>query len=250
MWTSVTLNEVTTHTSYIEGLEVLYRYKNQQVPQLSRSNVAFWNAGGIAIRSDDKIRQDPLELHILEGYRLLDVNPMQNTDKVNGFAIQRIDDARVALSFDYLGAGQGVVVQVTHTGKSDESVKMTGGFIDADNLRRIPLYDKDYAYQEAISGLDIARTGLFGKILWTSIHLLFISSAPFLAPWISVNIFGNHQHFGAPTWIILVAQIYIGLGLLYSLWVPPRKVRKIPHELDLFQGILSGVSAMYKPEPH
>jgi len=244
MWTSVTLNEVTTHTSYIEGLEVLYRYKGQQVPQLSRSNIAFWNAGRIAIRSSDVIRQDPLELCVLGGYQLLDVNPLQNTDKVNGFIMQRVDDTRVALSFDYLGAGQGVVVQMTHTGRSDESVKLTGGFIDADNLRHIPLYDKDLAYSKAIGDLRMSRISPFGKWLGTLIGLLISGSAPFFAPWITGS---SRQHFGLITWIFLITQLFISLRLIYALWVPPRKVRRIPRGLDLFQGILSGVTAMYKP---
>ncbi len=242
-WASVTLNEVTRHASHVEGLEVLYRYNGEDVPQLSRSNVALWNAGGVAIRSVDAIPRDPLLLTGMHGHRLLDVTVVQNSDETNGFTLRRVNDACWAITFDYLAAKRGVVLRVIHTGLADPDINITGGFIDAGSLRRLYLnergvyLDREYPLLEGRRSMQAGAVGIgfigcLGFVWGISLIPRFIRS---------VEHIHNPSSAANATVDVLPCLLLCGGGIwfLFTAWTLLHKVRRMPPNLDIFQGIIT-----------
>jgi len=258
-WATVTLNEVTKHASHLEGLEVLYRYHGQAVPQLSRSNLAFWNAGGIAIRASDAVPKAPLTLIALHGYHLLEVVPVQNTDDSSGLIVDRINDDSVSITFDHLEGKQGVVIQVIHTGLSDADINLTGSFIDADKLTRLSLVEskseEGVRYKSTLTqnrrlveltAIGSATIGVF-RFIWGVTQVgnairgiqLFHNNFKLSHAW------GNLANAMTP----LVLLWIIAWGAFSATWRVRYDTRNIPRGLNIFQGILTELLARQPLSP-
>lgn len=279
-WTSVTLNEVTQHVSHVEGLEVLYRYKGQDVPQLSRSNVAYWNAGGVAIRATDEIPKAPLTLTVQHGYQLLDIILLQNTDEDNNFTVHHhSDDTFATITFDYLAARHGVVMLVIHTGLTDDDIDMSGNFIDAARLERLSLADRDVfdvpeTWKRLLPRIDISASrdksaGASKGVRVDTEYMLtedrrvmrngaiFLGAVGTLLSVLILSLTANGIRHMSNIHTITITKaigvvggafllIFFGLiaiVMVYLAWQVLQKVRRIPPDLDIFQGIITELRA-------
>jgi len=101
-------------------------YGSTGVDSLTVSKVAFWNAGRETIDGEDIAEADPLCVAVAEGHSLLEVRVLTESDRANQVKTRRLDSGAACLvSFDYLDRGDGLVLQVVHTGE-DSHVQITG----------------------------------------------------------------------------------------------------------------------------
>ena len=95
--------------------DVTFQYQGTPVPRITSSTVWMWNAGKKTVRGSDIVAHDPLRL--LFGAEVLTVS----IRKVNRAAVRITadiseDNKIVCCSFEFLDPGDGVVLEVLHTG--------------------------------------------------------------------------------------------------------------------------------------
>lgn len=117
-------NIVRDLVSRIDLLEMLYDGK--RIENLTATKIAFWNAGNDIIDKNDIVNNCPLTVNVEKGYKILDVKTFNN-DKGNQFSIKLSDDrSHIDISFEYLAKNEGEIIQLLHTGKSEQDIKIDG----------------------------------------------------------------------------------------------------------------------------
>lgn len=110
--------------SRIDSLDMLYA--NERIENLTATKIAFWNAGNDTINSNDIASVRPLTINVKEGYKILDAKTL-NYNPVNQFSIKLSDDkSQINISFEYLAKNEGAVIQLLHTGKSEQDIEIQG----------------------------------------------------------------------------------------------------------------------------
>jgi len=118
-------NLVRDFTSRLEALEMLYA--GQRIQNLTVSKIAFWNNGAETINGQDIASADPLVAKLKEGLTILDASVLFVKNEANQFSIDVSDDSsELFLKFDYVDKGEGVVIQVLHTGRSSADIQLAG----------------------------------------------------------------------------------------------------------------------------
>ena len=104
------------------------RYGDEQIENLTVSKVAFWNAGRETIHWQDVADADLLRLQATGGYKILSATILHQKNPANKFRIKKKDSdgSIVWLIFDYIDKGEGVVLQLFHTGASSEDIRFYG----------------------------------------------------------------------------------------------------------------------------
>jgi hypothetical protein len=97
-----------------EKLEM--RYDGEAVPRVTRSVVGIWNNGTQAIRRDDLSGRDRFRIEAADGVRILRSAVLQCTRDAIDATILRLDGQCIHLDFDFLNPGDGLSVEVIHTG--------------------------------------------------------------------------------------------------------------------------------------
>ncbi len=109
----------------IEAVEILYQ--GQTVKNLSLSKVALWNSGSDTINSEDIAPKDPLKLVITKGTKLLAAQIIYSTNSINNFSLTPdLQSGEIGISFDYFDRNEGIVIQIYHTGVSNDNVILSG----------------------------------------------------------------------------------------------------------------------------
>lgn len=102
-----------TPTKYSDGLEV--RFEGRQIPQVTNSTYAIWNAGTTTLHGRDIVEKEPLRLALQGEGRILRAEVDASTRPVISAWVAS-DEKTVRLGFDYLDAGDGFRVTVLHSG--------------------------------------------------------------------------------------------------------------------------------------
>jgi hypothetical protein len=107
----------------IRGLpadHITVQYNGQDVPQVTRTRITFWNAGKKTLDGADVVEGYPIRfLFSNEASKVLDVSMLKVTNIENQFSAMSDDkDAAVRFDFDYLDFKQGAVVEILHTDES------------------------------------------------------------------------------------------------------------------------------------
>jgi hypothetical protein len=122
-------------TSRFEHLRVVY--DGESIRDFTATHVVFWNGGRDPIRHDDVPPSNPIAVRLKEGGRILDATKLADNNPDSQFRISVTDDHSTAkCDFEYADVGQGVVLQVLHTGKSEDYVEVKGTVIGAGNIKR------------------------------------------------------------------------------------------------------------------
>ena len=99
-----------------EGIEVAF--KGTPVIRLTRAVIVVWNSGTATIRDSDIVQLDPVRVQCEEYAEILSARVLQSSRQIVGAEI-RVDPAkqnRALLAFDFFDPGDGVVIEVLHTG--------------------------------------------------------------------------------------------------------------------------------------
>ena len=102
-------------------------YGGTSIQNLTVSKVAFWNDGREIINKSDIVDSDPLRIEAVGTCDILDASVIKETNKINQFSIEKVDNKSVRILFDFLDKkGQGGAVQVIHTGTQSADIKIDG----------------------------------------------------------------------------------------------------------------------------
>lgn len=99
-------------------------YEEQEIPNVTITNVAVWNAGNEALRYSDLANslditfdEDDQDINDEDYYNtILSANIIGTTNPNSAFAITEESDRAITLEFKFLNAGDGAVIQLLHTG--------------------------------------------------------------------------------------------------------------------------------------
>lgn len=102
------------------------QYDGISIPRLSKTQVIIWNNGESTIAGTDIVPRDPLRLQIGEDGRILAASVIKASREVIDFKVVDQDQPHeVLLTFDYMDANDGVVVEILHT-STDRKPRIRG----------------------------------------------------------------------------------------------------------------------------
>lgn len=122
----------------IPDIKILY--KENEIECLTVSKICVWNAGNEVIRNSDISPTNPLAINIDNDFEFYEYKILSVSDTDCGFSTQQ-DNKRIVISFAYLEPKQGIVIQITHSGKNSGSLHFSGKIIGGNELR--PENDSD-----------------------------------------------------------------------------------------------------------
>jgi hypothetical protein len=96
--------------------EIEITYQGQKISSLYRTVIYFWNAGTKTLDHEDVASSDPIVFHFDgDSVKVLEIWSVKSTRSVvSPSAIQKGNN--VELSFDFLDRGDGVAIEIFHTG--------------------------------------------------------------------------------------------------------------------------------------
>lgn len=132
---------------HINKLDV--QYDGKSIDELSSSKFYIWNSGNQMLQNADIVQARPITISSNTA-TILDAQIVRVSEETNAFVINIISDKQVNVDFEYIEAGNGVLVQILHTGDSLDLVfdcKIKGGneirdCTKARKNRRISIRDK------------------------------------------------------------------------------------------------------------
>jgi hypothetical protein len=200
---SATVTHVRSLEQKVPGLEI--RYGGSPVPAVSLSKVVLWNAGSKAIRHENVAEADPLRIETIGGAKILAVSAPFKGNAGNAIRVEwdaSRSPEKVRIEFDYLNAGEGVALQVLHTGESGVPLQCRGSLIDAVGptssrqqrkytglLLMIPFFALIVVWGRLTSGLgnSVLDDGLF-FLSTAAIIVIFVAYMHWGAPWLQRHI--------------------------------------------------------------
>ena len=110
-------------------LKITFEGHEEDLQNLTVTKVAFWNQGEEAIRKADV--SSPVTIHLKDGFKIIDASIIQNKGGNNEVTITTTANKKsIPISFKYLDKNEGTVIQVFHTGSSND-VSVDGTIIGA-----------------------------------------------------------------------------------------------------------------------
>ena len=94
-------------------------YDGQPVRRVSRTYLALWNRQGDTFDKSDVDPDDPLHVHVEEGDRILLARVVARSE--HPAKVDVVSDGS-AVSFPYLGPGDGFILEITHEGEHPASL--------------------------------------------------------------------------------------------------------------------------------
>ena len=157
--------------SRFEKLDI--KYDGNPIADFAVSRILLWNSGNRTIMFDDMVPTKELSIEMKEGESILDYEILFSSEKTNKFSIEKINDNRIIVKFDYIDKNDGVVVQILHTGTQEDiiiSCKIKGGM----SIRK-------YGGKIGIFGVKDESEMTKGQIIITKLLMIaFVLSAPLL----------------------------------------------------------------------
>jgi len=110
---------------------------------LTITKVIFWNRGNEPIRKDDIAVADPIKIVVGSKYEIFEAEILNDTaNGANRFELVKNGNKSIIIAFDFISRGEGVAVQIVHSGLSSEDITLTGTIIGAGDPEEI-VYDPD-----------------------------------------------------------------------------------------------------------
>lgn len=210
--------------SNIDKLQITY--DNQNITDLSCTKFYIWNSGNTVLNASDIVISRPVRIKSTGDAVILSAEIVRVSEETNNFAIRSITNQLIEMSFDYVDHGEGFVLQILHTGKSQDlemDCKIKGGSEAKDRSlakrnRKEPVTDRFFdtvcTWIPPTLGLVLLFAGIF---LGTEIANSSIS------PW-----------FGVPLSVIImigpaILGVWGGYKLVFS--INQKTHRDIPYSL-------------------
>lgn len=113
--------------SPIHKLEM--KFDGKSIQELSSTIYFIWNSGSDVINVSDMVGENPIKI-TCEDEQFLDVKIIKQSDESNTFQILDFNTTAIEISFDYIDSGEGVKLQILHTGNAEKiqvEYKIKGG---------------------------------------------------------------------------------------------------------------------------
>lgn len=128
----------TDRSKKIKGLEV--RVFGRLAPVVTVTRLALWNAGNRTIQFEDIAEKDPLRLLPTGVVEVFSIELLEQTKEANQVSFLEVQDNQdnpnaYKISFDYLDPGDGILINLVHSGMGLEEFKIVGS-IKGGNVRR------------------------------------------------------------------------------------------------------------------
>ncbi|MGA3678874.1 hypothetical protein [Pseudomonas graminis] len=92
------------------------QYDGVSIPRLSKSQIIIWNDGENIIPGTDIVTKDPLRLQVGDDGKILSVSVIKTSrDVIDVKLVDQDHPSKVLLTFDYLDANDGFVIEILHT---------------------------------------------------------------------------------------------------------------------------------------
>jgi hypothetical protein len=214
------INLVKDKINKIKGLEI--KYQEEKINNLSISKIAFYNNGKETIKTTDVASKDKIRIETNDENKILDSDIIFEKNKANNFNL-KLKKNIVEIDFDYFDYGEGIVIQVVHTGKSSQDLTINGSIHGVKNF-------KEKSMDKSLIRKILKPTGkVFDKLSpkKSKSLILFIL---FLAPIIVFGIFlipNEPKKTEITLWAklfpgIFTTVLYWGLGITIIKNRPPR----------------------------
>jgi hypothetical protein len=105
--------------------DVSVLYEGKEVPQVFQTYFFVFNAGPRDIHGSNVARNSPIRIILTDG-ELLSFNLRSKPRQSLGVYLKQEGDASILIGFDHLEKGDGVAVEVLHTGSSHKEVQLRG----------------------------------------------------------------------------------------------------------------------------
>ncbi len=153
-------NLVKEFSQKVTNIELLYSGEN--VENLTITKVVFWNRGNEPIRKDDIAVADPIKIVVGSKYEIFEAEILNDAaNEANRFELVKNGNKSIIITFDFILHGEGIAVQIAHSGLSSEDVTLTGTIIGAGKPEEI-VYDPDQTHIErSYLTLTLVCLGLF-----------------------------------------------------------------------------------------
>jgi hypothetical protein len=175
VFSSSSFNLIHESLSVVSGLSI--RYKERDVGRLTVNRIAIWNKGREPVRRFDIAEGDPLRIEVVsESVEILSATISQSTSKSNNFTLTETASG-VLMSFDYLNFGDGVSIDIFHTGVPGKSLTVLGTIIGGDELAFATSSDDGYLdriIQRIMSTLPRPKSLLPRKVISYTYGILFM----------------------------------------------------------------------------
>ena len=219
------MNLIEDRISSIDSLQM--RYGGEAIRNLTVSEITFWNAGRDTIQHDDIPEADPPRITVVGEARILRAVVLERSSEANQAMLQLLPDQQtVRIVFDYLDQNEGIVIQVLHTGLSEEDLEFNGSIKGAGRLR-LALHSP---IQVAMPLIAVCLGGSIAGIIveWSFKHLLpaVLSTAGMSGAtahrWIQVDFPGS---YGVLTFAVSLWFGYSVAKRIFRKRVIPRNLR-------------------------
>ena len=132
-------------TQGIDGLSV--SYNGVEVTTFSVTRFAIWNAGNEVIDATDVAPSDPLRIEATGRTQILWARISYIKKEANNFRVS-VDEAKkhASLGFDYFHRSEGVVVEVYHTGESQDDLMIAGTIKGIDRFTNVQSLERKYVF--------------------------------------------------------------------------------------------------------
>jgi hypothetical protein len=112
--------------------EVKVSFNDREIKELYRAVIVFFNNGNQAIRREDVVKSVVVDFG--DGQILKDPVLLAISREENDFSVNRVEDNRLELGFEYLGHRDGACIEVLHSGGKLPAI---GGTIIDTPIKRV-----------------------------------------------------------------------------------------------------------------
>lgn len=110
------------------------QYDGKEIDSLTVTQLFIWNSCNTVIRSSDIAMSDPLRIICRETSEILESRIIKTSAEANGFKLIQEIGSEVTITFDYIEPGEGVMLQVLHTG-THKDLALNGTVIGGTAIR-------------------------------------------------------------------------------------------------------------------
>ena len=134
IWSRISRNVIYNENNIMEGLEITYY--GEKIDHMTNSQILFWNHGTKMIHAQDISTTDPVRIKVDKTVKILDVKVLPSSLPADAFQIEvKQDENLIFIRFDSLDRGQGAVIQILHTGKPSDEVRVLGSITGAPSIQ-------------------------------------------------------------------------------------------------------------------
>lgn len=132
-----------------QNLKVLFN--GQQCKRLSITRVILWNGSNETLERKHIAQAHPITITAKEPTQILDIYLKDVSNSGNGIQVNKIDSHTYIINFDYLEKKEGCVLDVYHTGYTQEAITVTGSIKGFKKIGGNYLSDYSYISRRAFN---------------------------------------------------------------------------------------------------